>query len=215
MAGTGSDSQRQLLSLIRNFATEKSQGERRITVLKNQIEDLKSKLSSVNAELEYAKGSKELVEQELKGYEVQLFLSEASVQTLEARASLIQDEISTVGSDLETLKYNLYPVLSGNKIGSCRKGKTVKRTEIHLDFLSDASQGIMKDSDTKRALSTLEKMLAEIRSQTAKEEDEYKAEQNNHENIQQELNHSKRKLSLMDALVEEAKALQDLTIYPF
>lgn len=42
-----------------------------------------SDLSVVNAELEKTKRCKELVEQDLKGFEVQLFMSEASVQTLE------------------------------------------------------------------------------------------------------------------------------------
>lgn len=120
MAGTGNDPQKQLLSIIRNFATEKSQGgiisfflrishsfnfhfnfralisiqtmflilpwnleERRVVTLRKQIETLKSELSDANEELEKSKRCKELVEQELKGFELHLFLSEASVQTLE------------------------------------------------------------------------------------------------------------------------------------
>ncbi|KAK2413803.1 hypothetical protein QL285_036471 [Trifolium repens] len=104
MAGTGNDPQKQLLSIIRNFATEKSQGERRVVTLRKQLETLKSELSVANAELEKSKRCKELVEQELKGFELHLFLSEASVQTLEARVSLIQNDMSVVESDLETLK---------------------------------------------------------------------------------------------------------------
>ena len=57
--------------------------ERRVVALRTQIEELKSELSAANAELEDAKRSRELVEQELRGCEVQLYLSEASVQTLE------------------------------------------------------------------------------------------------------------------------------------
>ncbi|RZC08251.1 hypothetical protein D0Y65_015118 [Glycine soja] len=84
MAGTGrgSDSQKQLLSLIRDFAAEKSQGERRVVNLRKQIEKLTSELSEANAELENAKRYKELVEQDLRGFEVQLMLTESSVQTL-------------------------------------------------------------------------------------------------------------------------------------
>ncbi|GAU23055.1 hypothetical protein TSUD_337030 [Trifolium subterraneum] len=70
MAGTGNDSQKQLLSIIRNFATEKSQGERRVVTLRKQFETLKSDLSIANAELEKFKRCKELVEQELKGFEL-------------------------------------------------------------------------------------------------------------------------------------------------
>ncbi|MED6226454.1 hypothetical protein PIB30_103937 [Stylosanthes scabra] len=105
MAGTGRDHpQKQLLSLIRNFVTEKSQGERRVVTLRKQIEKLTSDLSVVNLELEDAKRCKELTEQELIGFEVQFSMSEASTQTLEARISRIQDEISALGSELETLK---------------------------------------------------------------------------------------------------------------
>lgn len=120
-------------------------------------------------------------------------------------------------------------------------------TDIHLDFVLDAPQGNVKDNDTKSALRTLENMLAEITSQTTKEEEEYKAEQNTHKNviyskiqvsfllylyflnfllflkvivwynpqILQELNYSKRKLSLIDTIIEETKAFQDLTLYPY
>ncbi|KAL6271297.1 hypothetical protein ACE6H2_028208 [Prunus campanulata] len=69
-------------------------------------------LEVANAELEEAKRSKETTEQDLKGYEVELAMNEATIQTLEAliessmqsRISLTQDEISTVGSDLDALK---------------------------------------------------------------------------------------------------------------
>ena len=57
--------------------------ERRVVTLRKQIETLKSELSDANEELEKSKRCKELVEQELKGFELHLFLSEASVQTLE------------------------------------------------------------------------------------------------------------------------------------
>ncbi|WVZ09066.1 hypothetical protein V8G54_022412 [Vigna mungo] len=108
MAGRGSDSQKQLLSLIRNFAAEKSQGGNSVAsvvTLRKQIAKLTSELNMEYEELEKAKRCKEMVEQDLKGFEVQLMLSEASNQTLEARVSLIQDRISAVGSDLETLKF--------------------------------------------------------------------------------------------------------------
>ncbi|KAJ7970918.1 Spindle assembly checkpoint component [Quillaja saponaria] len=100
----GSDPQKQILSLIRNLASEKSQGERRLLGLKKQIEELEFEFDSTNADLEDAKRNKELVEQELKGYEVQLAMTEASVQTLETRISSIQGQISTTGTDLEALK---------------------------------------------------------------------------------------------------------------
>ncbi|KAL7256785.1 hypothetical protein ACSBR1_010685 [Camellia fascicularis] len=102
MAGT--EPQKQLLSLIRDFASEKSQGERRIVGLKNRTQQLRSELDLANSELEDAKRLKETTEQELKGYEVELTMNEAFIQTLETRISLIQDEISIAGSDLESIK---------------------------------------------------------------------------------------------------------------
>lgn len=130
----GSDSQKQLFTLIRGFATEKSQGgnnfnfytlthskiihcfstillafffsikfslqpngsffasgfaERRIVNLKKQIEELRSKLELANLELEGAKRVKEVTEQELKGYEVELSMNEATIQTLEVPFSYL------------------------------------------------------------------------------------------------------------------------------
>lgn len=81
MAGT--DSQKQLFTFLRDFATENSQGERRIVGLKKRIQELRSELDSANAELEDAKRLKENTEQEILGYEVELAMNEASIQTLE------------------------------------------------------------------------------------------------------------------------------------
>ena len=114
--------------------------ERRVVGLKKRIEELRYELDTANAELEDAKRAKETAEQELKGYEVELTMNEASIQVLEvlfyfgfrvnlslnfpsvrsslgrinfnaialnffqARISLIQDEVSTIGYDVEALK---------------------------------------------------------------------------------------------------------------
>ncbi|KAJ0894339.1 hypothetical protein HanPSC8_Chr09g0387971 [Helianthus annuus] len=101
---SSSNSQKEILTLIRDVSTEKSQGERRVVNLKRQIEELQSELESVNAELEDAKRLKECTEQDLKGCEVELAMNESSIQTLEGRIALLQGEVSTIGSDLEALK---------------------------------------------------------------------------------------------------------------
>ncbi|KAI3994940.1 hypothetical protein MKX01_033971 [Papaver californicum] len=85
MAG-GVDHQKHLLSLIRDFATENSQGDKE------------------NSQLEEAKRCKETAEQELKGYEFELALTEASVQALETRISSTQDEISKIGLVVNAIK---------------------------------------------------------------------------------------------------------------
>ncbi|KAK4804260.1 hypothetical protein SAY86_004077 [Trapa natans] len=102
MAGT--DPQKQLLILIRDFAAEKSQGERRVASLKKRHEELRSELDVFNVKLEEAKHCRETAEQELKGCEVELALNGSTVQSLEARISTIQSQICAVKSDIEDLK---------------------------------------------------------------------------------------------------------------
>ncbi|KAK7339438.1 hypothetical protein VNO77_20104 [Canavalia gladiata] len=225
MAGRESNPQKQLLNLIRNFAAEKSQGERRVVTLRKQIEKLTSELSEANAELENSKRCKELVEQELKGFEVQLFLNEASVQTLEARVSLIRDEISAVGSDLETIKNEeaaLRDQFINNMLHLNAKIRKFLESIItcNIDAVDcaatrDAPQVIMKENDAEVALRALESQLLEIISETAQVNEEYQAEQKIYKNVQQQLIDYERKVSLMKMIVMETKELQDLTIYPY
>ncbi|KEH22203.1 hypothetical protein MtrunA17_Chr7g0227881 [Medicago truncatula] len=233
MAGTGNDPQKQLLSIIRNFATEKSQGERRVVTLRKQIETLKSELSDANEELEKSKRCKELVEQELKGFELHLFLSEASVQTLEARVSLTQNDMSVVESDLETLKNEevtlrdqfIHNMLDLNaKIRKFQESLVTGdidaveyeacRGSSILPTVTDPVQVTLKENDADVALGALESRLSEIISQTSKEDDEFQAQQKIYENVQCELIDCERKVSLMNMIVTETKELQDLTIYP-
>ncbi|XP_040872526.1 LOW QUALITY PROTEIN: uncharacterized protein [Glycine max] len=224
MAGTGrgSDSQKQLLSLIRDFAAEKSQGERRVVNLRKQIEKLTSELSEANAELENAKRYKELVEQDLRGFEVQLMLTESSVQTLAARVSLIQGHISAVESDFETLRSEeaalreqfFHNILHMN--GKIRKfQESIITCDIGSTASIDASQVIMKENDAEVALRALESTLLEVISQTAKEDQEYQAEQKIYENVQQQLIDCERKVSLMSMIVMETKQVQDLILFPY
>ncbi|XP_058761731.1 uncharacterized protein LOC131635142 [Vicia villosa] len=222
MAGTGNDPQKQLLSIIRNFATEKSQGERRVVTLRKQIETLKSELSVANTELEKAKRCKELVEQELKGFELHLFLSEASVQTLEARVSLTQNEMSAVESDLETLKNEevaLRDRFICNMLDLNAKIRKFQESIITCDIDSvedaaceDLAQVTMEENDTDVDLGALESSLLEIISQTTKEERELQAQQKIYETVERGLLDLERKVSLMNMFVTETKELQDLTM---
>lgn len=63
--------------------------ERRIVDLKKRINELRSEIIAANTELEDAKRLKETTEQELRGHEVELAVSEASIQTLEVCFSLV------------------------------------------------------------------------------------------------------------------------------
>ncbi|XP_034705689.1 spindle assembly abnormal protein 6 [Vitis riparia] len=222
MAGT--DSRKQLLTLIRDFAAEKSQGERRVESLKKRIQELQSEMDIANAELEESKRSKEAAEQELKGYEVELAMNEASIQTLEARNAAIQYEVSMVGSDLGILK-NEEGALRDNFIKQMMElNTTIRRFQettastLHKESCiatsSDNGNKLVNEQDAQVALRTLEDKLAHIISQTNMEEQEYQAEQNIHKQLQQELINIEKKVTLMEAIMKETKELQELTRYP-
>ncbi|CAK9170007.1 unnamed protein product [Ilex paraguariensis] len=223
MAAT--DPQKQILTLIRDFATEKSQGERRIVYLKKRIQELRAEVDAANAELECAKRLKETTEQEIKGYEVELSMNKASIQALEARISLIQDEISAVGSDLEAVK-NEEGALRDDFIEKMRElNATIRKFQetvvcaFHEENLSGSisTDGAQPSNtrDTEVARRAIEDQLQQIISQTNIQEQEYQAEQNTHKQVQQELIDLERKLSLMEAIMKESMELQELTRYPY
>ncbi|KAL9380850.1 hypothetical protein Peur_026507 [Populus x canadensis] len=237
-----SDPQRQLLTLIREFATEKSQGEKSHG-LEKRIQELGCEVDVANGEMEEVKCIKETTEQELKGYELQLALNEASIQTLEARISIIQDEISSVGSQVEGLKNEegasrdefIRQMFDLNaKIRKFQEEKCIKSqkksstgttavllnvmlitTTMDISRLIEPDRKAVKKVVTEVELRALEDILAHVASQTTKEEQEYIAEENIQNQVQKEYIDLQRKVSLMEAIVKETKALQDLTRYPF
>ncbi|URE42003.1 hypothetical protein MUK42_09163 [Musa troglodytarum] len=97
------ESQKHLLSLIRNIASEKSQEELRVSDLKKRLLELQNDLNVANADLDGAKRSREMAEQELRGSQVQVSMIGASIQAQEARISLLQQEILKLRSDLDAL----------------------------------------------------------------------------------------------------------------
>ncbi|KMT17176.1 hypothetical protein BVRB_2g040850 [Beta vulgaris subsp. vulgaris] len=214
MAAT--DSQKQLFTLIRDFAAEKSHGERRICGLKKRIEELRSELDVANAELENGKRIKETTDQELKGFEVELSMNETSKQTLETRIASIQDEISRVGSDVDGLK-NEEAALRDEFISQMLNFKTEIRN------FQDLARSNPQQSSCMRALPGtadsesigLEKKVSSIVVQTAAEEEECKMEQDLHNQLQQDVRDFKRKLELIEAIMKDMEELQNLTRYPY
>uniref|UniRef100_A0A0E0L9X0 Uncharacterized protein n=1 Tax=Oryza punctata TaxID=4537 RepID=A0A0E0L9X0_ORYPU len=79
-AGAGREPQKQLLSIIRDFAAEKSHGERRVTDLKRRLDDVRAASDAAAAELEAAKRARESAEQELRGGQVQVAIAAAQFQ---------------------------------------------------------------------------------------------------------------------------------------
>eukprot|EP00258_Populus_trichocarpa_P028123 XP_024444142.1 uncharacterized protein LOC7495933 isoform X2 [Populus trichocarpa] len=211
------DPQRQLLTLIREFATEKSQGERRVIGLEKRIQELGCEVDVANGEMEEVKCIKETTEQELKGYELQLALNEASIQTLEARISIIQDEISSVeglkneeGASRDEFIRQMFDLNA--KIRKFQEEKCIKsQKKSSIGTTAEPDRKAVKKVVTEVELRALEDILAHVASQTTKEEQEYIAEENIQNQVQKEYIDLQRKFPLMEAIVKETKALQDLT----
>ncbi|XP_073040994.1 uncharacterized protein [Primulina eburnea] len=217
----GSDSQRQFLSLIRDFAAEKSQGERRIVSQKKRIEELQSELEAASTDLGEAKRERETTEQELKGYEVELSMNQVSIQTLESRNALASKEISKLGSELEALKSEENSLRDGfiSKMfelnAQIRKSQQLRDSIFNAENLCEAkSTGVSLPAhvgDSPRGRSDIEDKLALIISQTDENEQQHKAEQVMHEQVQQELIKLEKKASLMESIMAESMELQELS----
>ncbi|XP_051188695.1 uncharacterized protein [Lolium perenne] len=100
----GAEPQKQLLSIIRDFAADKSHGERTVSGLKRRLDDVLAAADAATAELEAAKRAREAAETDLRGSQVQASIAAATIQALEATISHLQEEIAKVGSQLEELK---------------------------------------------------------------------------------------------------------------
>ncbi|CAN4079308.1 unnamed protein product [Withania somnifera] len=197
----GNDSQKQILTLIRDFASEKSQGKRRIINQNKRIQELQSELEIANAEVEEAKNQKEITEQEIKGYKVELARNKSAIQTLEVYhfftlmegIVFIQDELIAYGFDLEALK--LLQVINRNCF-----------------VPSQASRGKAKAEDAEAFERDLQNELAQIQ-----------VEQNIHRQasyfvsvtpVEEELSILERKASLIEAITKENMEMQELARYP-
>ncbi|KAL8043976.1 hypothetical protein ABFX02_08G017600 [Erythranthe guttata] len=231
----GSDSQKQLLTLIRDFSTEKSQGERRIVNQKKRIEDLTSELDASNKELEEAKRDKETIEQDLKGYEVELSMTDASIQALEARVALTNNEISKLGSEMAALKSEekftrdgfIAKMLELNS--QIRKIQEFVPSTVNADNCSEATSNfgmcyacrksarelrgslIVNDQDVQQDKVGLENKIAQIVMHTNQEEEQYKAEQVIHDQVQQELSNLEKKAQLLESVMKEYTQQQELS----
>ncbi|XP_043808292.1 centrosome-associated protein CEP250 isoform X5 [Manihot esculenta] len=216
----GIDPQRQLLNLIRDCTSEKSQGERRVVGLRKRVEELRSELEAANAELEGTKRFKETTEQDLKGYEVELAMNIATIHTLEGRISQIQDEISSIGSEVERLKHEERTARDAFICQMFELNTRIRnfQNRIASNFYEANNVGSAEEADQKVLMEVpmetdsraLEDELALLVSQITKEEQEYLAEQSFQKQVQQEYVDLQRKVSLMEVITKETKALQDL-----
>ncbi|AQK83462.1 hypothetical protein ZEAMMB73_Zm00001d037270 [Zea mays] len=103
-AASGGDTPKQLLSIIRDFAYEKSHGERRVSDLRRRLADARAAADVAAAELDAAKRAREAAEQEFRGSQVQDAIAADSILALEATISCLHEEISKASTDLDALK---------------------------------------------------------------------------------------------------------------
>ncbi|TVU01666.1 hypothetical protein EJB05_52869 [Eragrostis curvula] len=82
-SAAGGESQKQLLSIIRDFASEKSQRRAGFRFLRRRLADSRAAADAALEELDAAKRAREEAEQELRGSQVQAAIAAASIQALE------------------------------------------------------------------------------------------------------------------------------------
>ncbi|XP_019085690.1 PREDICTED: uncharacterized protein LOC104710677 isoform X2 [Camelina sativa] len=214
----GIDTQKQLLSLIRDFTSERSRGEQRVVGLKKRIEVLQSEVEAANSEVEHAKRIKEVAEEELNGYEVELSLNDATIQSLEARIGLLQDEVSTIGSEIDALK-NKEGLLRDQFISQMEElNKEIREFQrtVESSLSNDDSTGVKATFEDGHGADseTIKNMLSDVNSQLAKEEEGYLAEQKIQQQLQKELDEYEKKMSLMESITEKTNSVQVLAKYP-
>ncbi|XBI08660.1 hypothetical protein VPH35_136359 [Triticum aestivum] len=243
-SAAGGQPQKQFLSIIRDFAAEKSHGERTVSGLKRRLDDVVSASDAATAELEAAKRAREAAETELRGSEVQASIADASIQALEATISHLQEEIAKLGSELDALKSTediereeflrqmlemnarirqfqqkasaeLAERCSGPPSADGKQGKSAEGQNVSDMNETMDSEGMLTDSADQ-----MNKMNAEVHVL----EEEYQKDLLELEKLSQdclvlqlrhELADVRAKRALMEAVMKETKKLQEIGGYPF
>ncbi|XP_021599804.1 uncharacterized protein LOC110605505 isoform X2 [Manihot esculenta] len=143
----------------------------------------------------------------------------ATIHTLEG-ISQIQDEISSTGSEVERLQHE---ERTARDTFICQMFELNTRIRNFQDSIAsnfheannvgsaeEADQKVLMEVPMETDSRTLEDELALVVSQTTKEEQEYLAAQSFQKQVQQEHVDLQRKVSLMEVIMKETKALQDL-----
>ncbi|KAK3001132.1 hypothetical protein RJ639_022207, partial [Escallonia herrerae] len=176
---------------------------RRIVNFKRRTQELQSELDAVNADLEDSKRLKEVTEQELKGYDVELAMAEASIQTLEIIKASLED-ISAIGSNLEAIKVDSQDDFIDRMLKLNSNVRNFQDTVKYAFDEANSNGTASKDEPGSKATNAedaevsrraLENELPQIMSQTTAVEQEYPADQNANKQIEQELLDVERKTS--------------------
>ncbi|CAN6198144.1 unnamed protein product, partial [Urochloa humidicola] len=222
-AAAGSETPKQLLSIIRDFASEKSHGERRVSDLRRRLADARAAADAAAADLDAAKRAREVAEQELRGSQVQAAIAAASIQALEATISRLQEEISKVGSDLDELKSKedserdefiskMHEMNS--KIRQFQQMFSLQLADYNQFGLQSAEGQHVEDKgktiESDGILKDLADKASNIEAEVQLLEEEYKKDLLDHDKVRQELANVQAKRVLMEAVMGETKHLQEL-----
>ncbi|KQK18766.1 hypothetical protein BRADI_1g44570v3 [Brachypodium distachyon] len=218
-SAAGGEPQKQLLSIIRDFAAEKSHGERTVSGLKRRLDDVLAAADAATSELEAAKRAREAAETELQGSQVQASIAAASIQALEATISHLQEEISKSKGDSERYEFFSQMQELNGRIREFQQIAHVELAEKKGFELSSADGHIVGDKnetiDSEGILKDLVDKVSKIDAEVHALDAEYQKDLLDHEKLCQELAAIQAKRTLMEAVVGEMKQLQELGGYPF
>ncbi|KAE8785678.1 hypothetical protein D1007_40583 [Hordeum vulgare] len=236
-SGAAAGGEKQFLSIIRDFAAEKSHGERTVSGLKRRLDDVVSASDAATAELEAAKSARDAAETKLRGSEVQASIADASIQALEATISHLQEEIAKLGSELEALKVRNLDNRSGDeflrqmlemnaRIRQFQQKASAELAERYSGLPSaDGKQGksaegqnvsdMNETMDSEGMLIDSVDQMNNINAEVHVLEEEYEKDLLELEKLRHELADVRAKRVLMEAVMKETKQLQELGGYPF
>ncbi|KAG0482210.1 hypothetical protein HPP92_010294 [Vanilla planifolia] len=223
------DPKRKLLLLIRDFAAEKSQGERRVSDLKKRFLDRQAHFETASNELEKAKRAREAAEGELRGSQAQLDRTCASLRAQEERISGLQGEISNATSELQAIK----------KDGDIRRDEFIRamqqlnvkirkfherafqalkacNAEVQTDMsIETANSDQTPKLENENNLKDLESEILSINAEIHGLEEECQQALHDVNAVHDEVARLERKVSLGEAIMLESERLKQLLGYPF
>ncbi|XP_039807721.1 uncharacterized protein LOC120671452 [Panicum virgatum] len=222
-SAAGSETPKQLLSIIRDFASEKSHGERRVSELRRRLADVRATADAAAAELDAAKRAREAAEQELRGSQVQAAIADATIQAQEATISRLQEEISKVGTDLDALKSkgdserDDFISLMHEMNAKTRQFQQMVSLELaeynHSGLQSTEGQHVKDKTEILESEGILKDLTDKVSSKDAEVqllEEEYKKDLIDHDKVRQELADIQAKRALMEAVMGESKQLKEI-----
>ncbi|KAJ1696090.1 hypothetical protein LUZ63_004602 [Rhynchospora breviuscula] len=230
MAKANQDSQREFLSLIRDLSNRKSHGDRRVSDLKQRMLDLTSHLQSANSHLHLAKQSRQTAEHDLRATQLHLHITSASIPPLQARARILQDQISTVASHLNALKNKEDAEREDFKTKMLQMNATIREFRelpaqtaskqhspgpgLPLSTVGEFTKPENSMPDAEESFKGLQENFKCINAEMQMLEAEYEKQLHEHTEVSKELGNLRRKRILVAAIIEESKLLQELAGYP-